>query len=121
MTGGLSENYKKHCHFKITNKHTEIYILLILENLGKLKLFHHKNFYEKYDNNFDSLNKNYNIEEHFDFLQKTIKPHQKICKILLNQKLFPGVGNYIKSETLYLSNIHPEQSWNLITIIRKKS
>ena len=56
----------------------------------------------------------------FNFLQKTIKPHQKICKILLNQKLFPGVGNYIKSETLYLTNIHPEQTWNLITIKKKK-
>ncbi len=119
MTGGLSENYKKHCHFKITNKHRDIYFIDI-RKFGKIEIISSQNFYEKYDNNFDSLNKNYNIEEHFDFLQKTIKPHQKICKILLNQKLFPGVGNYIKSETLYLTNIHPEQTWNLITIKKKK-
>ena len=26
-------------------------------------------------------------------------------------KKFPGVGNYIKSEALYLSEIHPEEKW----------
>ena len=29
----------------------------------------------------------------------------------MNQKYFPGVGNYIKSESLYLSKIHPEEKW----------
>ena len=29
----------------------------------------------------------------------------------MDQKYFPGVGNYIKSEGLYLSRIHPEEKW----------
>ena len=29
----------------------------------------------------------------------------------MDQKYFPGVGNYIKSEGLYASKIHPEEKW----------
>jgi formamidopyrimidine-DNA glycosylase len=29
----------------------------------------------------------------------------------MDQKYFPGVGNYIKSESLYSSKIHPEEKW----------
>ena len=38
----------------------------------------------------------------------------------MNQQLFPGVGNYIKSESLYKTNIHPEESWGLISDENKK-
>ena len=65
---------------------------MILENLGKLKLFHHKISTKKYDNNFDSLNKNYNIEEHFDFLQRTIKPLSKNLLKFFKSKTFSGVN-----------------------------
>ena len=33
----------------------------------------------------------------------------------MDQKYFPGVGNYIKSEGLYLSKIHPEEQWANLT------
>lgn len=33
--------------------------------------------------------------------------HRTIAEALLDQKTFAGVGNYIRSEALYLSNIHP--------------
>ena len=29
----------------------------------------------------------------------------------MDQKYFHGVGNYIKSESLYVSKIHPEEKW----------
>jgi len=29
----------------------------------------------------------------------------------MDQNYFPGVGNYIKSESLYISKIHPEEKW----------
>ena len=34
---------------------------------------------------------------------------------LLDQKLFPGVGNYLKSEILYKSEIHPDAKWDQIS------
>ena len=38
----------------------------------------------------------------------------------MDQKFFPGVGNYIKSEALYLAKIHPEEKWKNINIKSKK-
>lgn len=32
---------------------------------------------------------------------------QNICKVLMNQDLFSGIGNYIKTEALYHEKIHP--------------
>ena len=32
---------------------------------------------------------------------------QNICKVLMNQELFSGIGNYIKTEALYHEKIHP--------------
>jgi formamidopyrimidine-DNA glycosylase len=34
----------------------------------------------------------------------------QICKFLMEQKYFSGVGNYIKSEALYLSRIRPDRT-----------
>jgi formamidopyrimidine-DNA glycosylase len=34
-------------------------------------------------------------------------PRLPICKFLLDQNKFSGVGNYLKSEILYMSQIHP--------------
>lgn len=43
------------------------------------------------------------------------KNHKTIAEILMDQKIFAGVGNYIRSEVLYLTSIHPN------TIIRNLS
>ena len=119
MTGGWSDINKKHCHFKISNAYNTLYFVDI-RKFGKIDIISKQKFSSKYDNKFDSLNKNYNMLDHYNFLQNKIKPYQKICKILLNQQLFPGVGNYIKSESLYKTNIHPEESWGLISDENKK-
>ncbi len=36
------------------------------------------------------------------------RPNDSICKSLMDQSKFAGVGNYIKSEALYQAKIHPE-------------
>lgn len=33
-----------------------------------------------------------------------------ICRFLLNQSIFPGVGNIVKNEALYKANIHPNST-----------
>ena len=48
-------------------------------------------------------------------MTKTISNRRNICNILLDQKLFPGVGNYLKSEILYKSEIHPDAKWGQIS------
>jgi formamidopyrimidine-DNA glycosylase len=39
-----------------------------------------------------------------------------ICIVLMNQELIAGIGNYLKSEILYLSGVHPERLIESITI-----
>lgn len=40
---------------------------------------------------------------------RSIKRSMEIRKVLLEQKYFSGVGNYVKSEALYLSKIRPDR------------
>lgn len=37
------------------------------------------------------------------------KPNKTIAEVLLDQKLFAGVGNYIRSEALYRAKLHPNR------------
>ena len=64
---------------------------------------------------YDSLNKDYDINSHYNYLTKSISKRRNICNVLLDQKLFPGVGNYLKSEILYKSEIHPDTRWDQIS------
>jgi len=45
----------------------------------------------------------------FDFFYSRISkfPRKNICKALMNQRIISGVGNYIKSESLYRAGISP--------------
>ena len=33
----------------------------------------------------------------------------------MDQRFFPGVGNYIKSEALYATKLHPEKQWRKLS------
>lgn len=66
-----------------------------------------------------------------DYLKSAIeksKPTTNICVFLMNQKNCAGLGNYIKSEALYLAEVHPmstlgdlnvEKVANLVHYIKK--
>lgn len=60
--------------------------------------------------------KTYISSEHWKqiFNLKKVKKW-KICKALLDQDLIAGIGNYIKSEVLYYSKIHPERTVETLT------
>lgn len=47
-------------------------------------------------------------------------PETLICDALLDQTIFAGVGNIIKSEVLYRSRIHPESETGKIPSAKKK-
>jgi DNA-formamidopyrimidine glycosylase len=44
------------------------------------------------------------------------KKKQNITKVLMNQKIISGIGNYIKSESLYRSEISPHRSIENLTV-----
>tara|TARA_B100001758_G_C18390400_1_gene602554 strand:+ start:386 stop:1180 length:795 start_codon:yes stop_codon:yes gene_type:complete len=119
MTGGWSKKLIKHCHFKIHNNKKELFFIDV-RKFGKMRIISKSDFSQKHQAYRDILNIEYNIKEHINFLTKNIKTNPTICAILMNQKYFPGVGNYIKSETLYACSIHPEKRWQNISRIELK-
>ena len=82
---------------------TFIFILLVFTQISN----------KKFNSSHDLLNDSYCKKSHLDFLEK-INFKKSICSIIMDQKYFPGVGNYIKSEGLYISKIHPEEKWGNI-------
>lgn len=58
----------------------------------------------------DLLN-NYNLKSNYDEILKKLKKIRNkngcIADVLLNQKIFTGVGNYIRADALYLSKMSP--------------
>tara|TARA_B100000475_G_C14998603_1_gene315382 strand:+ start:580 stop:1377 length:798 start_codon:yes stop_codon:yes gene_type:complete len=112
MTGKWSEKKEKHTHLSIQTSDKFTIYFTDTRRFGNIKLINNidlKNNYFKYG---DLLNNDTPIEEFTDHLIKNIKSSQEICKILLNQKYFCGVGNYLKSEILYKAKIHPHKKWH---------
>ena len=118
MTGGWSTILIKHCHFRVFSKSKELFFKDV-RKFSKMRIISKKYFDENHNKKIDVLNELYKKEEHLNLLNKKINGNRQICKILLDQKLFPGVGNYIKSEVLYKSKIHPEESWKNINTMQR--
>jgi endonuclease-8 len=64
------------------------------------------NWYEMYDEEADVLSDQWNASK----AKKKLKamPGTMVCDALLDQQVFSGVGNIIKSEVLYRIRLHPE-------------
>tara|TARA_Y100000739_G_scaffold216469_1_gene211983 strand:- start:4586 stop:5380 length:795 start_codon:yes stop_codon:yes gene_type:complete len=112
MTGKWCDTNIKHCHFEISSKQKKIFFNDV-RKFGGIQILEQDNFCKKYFKEYDLLNPKYNYEKHILKLN-SINTKKSVCKILLDQTYFPGVGNYIKSETLYASGIHPEEKWGNI-------
>ena len=115
MTGGWSNKLEKHCHFRVYDNNNNELFFRDVRKFGKMKLIDINYFNDKFNSKYDLLSKSYNQKEHLKFLEAKIKAKKSICSIMMNQEYFPGVGNYIKSESLYQSKIHPEEKWGNIT------
>ena len=113
MTGYWSKKLTKYSHYKLSSKNKELYFCDI-RKFGNHLILTAPNF--NFDLSlYDSLNKDYDINSHYNYLTKSISKRRNICNVLLDQKLFPGVGNYLKSEILYKSEIHPDTRWDQIS------
>lgn len=114
MTGGWSNKLVKHCHFKIYNSNKKLFFRDI-RKFGKMRIISKVDFIKKHNPQYDMINEKYDSKKHIEFLNKNVNGNKAICSILMNQKYFPGVGNYIKSETLYACSLHPEKRWQNIS------
>lgn len=118
MTGGWSQKKIKHCHFIVSDNRKSLFFQDV-RKFGNMRIFKEEQIEQLYNKKIDILNPNYDPKYHIKYLEEKIKGDNKICKIMMNQKLFPGVGNYIKSESLFAAKIHPEEKWKNLSFRKK--
>ncbi len=114
MTGGWSNELIKHCHFRVFDGNNELFFRDV-RKFGNMKIITKAQFNRKFNASYDLLNKSYNMQKHIQHLEEKVNSRKSICSTLMDQNFFPGVGNYIKSESLYASKIHPEEKWGNLT------
>jgi len=110
MTGGWNEENIKHCHFRVGDSNRELFFKDV-RKFGKMRIITLEDLQKKHFKDYDLLNEAYNFEKHLEYLKAKVSKSKSICSTLMDQRFFPGVGNYIKSESLYAAKIHPEKKW----------
>jgi len=120
MSGSWASTRDKHCGFefileKIDDKQSKKLYFRDIRNFGYMKFIHNKNEFIKTLDRWgpDILDKDTNLE----IFKERIKKHinKNITKVLMNQSIISGIGNYIKAEALYKSKISPLRTMNSLS------
>ena len=114
MSGRWTKQLQKHCHIELVYNNTEKIWFCDIRRFGTIKILKSMDLLETKLNSLgpDMLNSNIKCSEFIEIMRKHNK--KNITKVLMNQSIISGVGNYIKSESLYDSNISPHN--NIIDI-----
>ena len=110
MSGSWTKVFRKHCHIEFTYNDTDKIWFCDPRRFGTIKILKDTTMLEEKLNSLgpDLLSSNIST----DYFIQRMKKHKKknITKVLMNQSIFSGCGNYIKSESLYRSGISPHNN-----------
>ena len=108
MSGQWTSTLDKHCHIEFKFQDGQIVYFRDIRNFGTLKLVDNPSLLETklHGLGTDILD---NTPLELDSCLSIFNRRKKwnICKLLMDQSYFSGVGNYIKSEALYSAKINP--------------
>jgi formamidopyrimidine-DNA glycosylase len=106
MSGGWRDLRGKHSHFVFSfSDGTEVFFEDV-RRFGNIEFMDQAKLFSKLSKvGPDMLNRDVPYDEFYSRISKN--PNKNICKILMDQKILAGVGNYIKSEALYRAKISP--------------
>lgn len=109
MSGSWSSSKNKHSRVEFKFMDGEIIYFDDIRNFGTLKFTEGKHQLIQKLNSLgpDMLAEDVSNEKFIKNIRK--KDSQNICKALMNQAVVCGVGNYIKSDALWLSRINPHR------------
>jgi len=123
MSGGwFLEKAAKHNHFEMTykknekDKETSSIWFVDPRHFGTLKFTQDKSVLESILNDIgpDLLNNNISDEDYLKTMKNSKNGKKKIAVVLMDQSVFSGVGNYLKSEILYQARVSPHAIINNI-------
>ena len=108
MSGSWTSSMKKHSRVRLELENSHAFFTDI-RNFGTLKFV---KGYDKLQRKIESLGPDMlkgepTDREFIDAVRK--KSNKTIAEVLMNQSIVSGVGNYLKSESLYLSKISPHR------------
>jgi len=109
MTGMWSRKKTKHSRFCIFFDDEDILYYNDIRNFGTLKFVEDKSVLDKKLKSLgpDILKGDFDWQGYRNrFLSK---PNKTIAEVIMNQSVISGVGNYLKSEILWKSNISPHR------------
>lgn len=107
MTGSWGATERKHSRLKFKFEDGTHIFFNDQRNFGTLKFVRGKHqLIEKLQSlGPDMLSEDVSSEKFISRLRK--KNNQNICKVLMDQSIVCGIGNYIKADSLWLSKINP--------------
>ena len=114
MTGGWKNVKTKYSHLTLLTEKEGQDLELYFDdyrNFGTFKFMNNKSDLNKKlkDLGCDVLGNEFTKDYCFKVLNKKINQNKTLPQVLMNQKLFCGVGNYLKSEILYQCKISPHR------------
>lgn len=107
MTGRWTKSQGKHSRVRLSLNDGQQVFFEDMRNFGTIKIVYGKH---KLLNKLRSLGPDLLSEDvDEDFFVTRLRDHddKPITKALMNQKIFSGIGNYVKAEALWLSEIDP--------------
>ena len=112
MSGYWSQYKEKHTSFFIEYKNnpsnvSKFLYFVDVRHFGILKIIYTKKELNNILNKIgpDLLHDNLTFNKYKNILGKHKK--KNICRVLMDQTIFSGIGNYLKADILYLTKIHP--------------
>jgi DNA-formamidopyrimidine glycosylase len=115
MTGFWSTQKKSHAHLKLKTSTGLCFYFHDTRRFGNIKVLSNSKILFNEFYNGDFLNYDLCLEDYSLFLFSTLKTSREVCKVLLDQRYFAGVGNYLKSEILFFCALHPHILWSDLT------
>jgi formamidopyrimidine-DNA glycosylase len=113
ISGWLVFERPKICKYEFVFSNMTIY-MDDTRRFSKVKIINtHEKHYKEINKLGFSFLKNEITKE--KFIEIILSSNKNISALLLNQKIFCGVGNYIRNEALYMVKIHPSKKANDIS------
>ena len=108
MSGGWGKKKEKHTSVTMTLSDGKKYYFIDVRHFGTFKFFERKRDLEERLSKLGPDMLNDKDLTSATFIRRLRKyKHYNICKAIMDQKIICGVGNYLKSESLYHARINP--------------